>query len=297
MEKKQKTTELNNFVGFAIGILISMIIAIVVYLSLPNWYGLGVIIIIVGYFGLGGIINIPIGFKGVPLVIGKRIDFFILPEGLNWVLPRPFMNSENVDTRENTSDPGPITVLTGKGKKTVRVVIDASIQWKINNPFLVLSIGLNVIQDGMKNLIQEVLRSTMADKNPDEAVQIHEKLRDHLEKKATEKSVDWGVKIKNVFITQLSFSDDVIKDYEKITREEQQKISEGTELDHVREQIEKFKNLGFSPESAKEMVQSERGKVPVTKTIEEKVYKGLEGTGVMGAVLDKFLSSKKGGGQ
>ena len=40
MEKKQKTTELNNFVGFAIGILISMIIAIVVYLSLPNWYGL-----------------------------------------------------------------------------------------------------------------------------------------------------------------------------------------------------------------------------------------------------------------
>ena len=45
------------------------------------------------------------------------------------------------------------------------------------------------------------------------------------------------------------------------------------------------------------MVQSERGKVPVTKTIEEKVYKGLEGTGVMGAVLDKFLSSKKGGGQ
>lgn len=177
------------------------------------------------------------------------------------------------------------------------MVIDASIQWKINNPFLVLSIGLNVIQDGMKNLIQEVLRSTMADKNPDEAVQIHEKLRDHLEKKATEKSVDWGVKIKNVFITQLSFSDDVIKDYEKITREEQQKISEGTELDHVREQIEKFKNLGFSPESAKEMVQSERGKVPVTKTIEEKVYKGLEGTGVMGAVLDKFLSSKKGGGQ
>ena len=64
-------------------------------------------------------------------------------------------------------------------------------------------------------------------------------------------------------------------------------------MDHVREQIEKFKNLGFSPESAKEMVQSERGKVPVTKTIEEKVYKGLEGTGVMGAVLDKFLSSKK----
>ena len=296
MEKKEneksKTPELHNLLGFVIGIFVNVIIATIFYLNLQNWwYAVGVMSIIFGYFGFGGIINIPIGFKGVPLILGRRNKFFVLPEGLSWILPRPFMNSENVNMKELTSDPGSTTVLTGKGKETVRVIADAAIQWRIVNPFQVLSVGLDVIMKGMDDLIKEVIRSTIADKTPDEAIQIHEKLKDDLETKADEKSFDWGIEIKNVFITQLGFSDDVIKDFENVTRENKQKLSEETELEHVRGQIEAFKTLGLRPESAKETVQTERGKVK--KTIEEKIYKGLEGTGVMGAVLDKFLSDKK----
>lgn len=287
-KQRKRIRELHNFIGFAIGISVNIIIATIAYLVLPNWYGLGGIIITVGYFGLGGIINIPIGFKGVPLMFGRRISFFVLPEGLNWVLPRPFMNSENVNMKELTSDPGLTTVLTGKGKETVRVIVDAAIQWKIYNAFQVLSVGISVIEKGMDNLIKEVVRSTIADKSPDEAIQIHEKLKDDLETKATEKSDDWGIEITNVFITQLGFSDDVIKDFEKVTREDKQRTAERTELQHVREQIESFKSVGLKPESAKEIVQTERDKV--TKTIEEKIYKGLGGTGILGPIVDKFLS-------
>ena len=291
-DEKGKTPELHNLLGFGMGILINVIIAAIVYLNLQNWwYAVGAVSIIFGYFGFGGIISIPIGFKGVPLVLGRRIKFFALPEGLSWILPRPFMSSENVDIKERTSDPGPTTVLTGKGKETVRVIADAAIQWKTINPFQVLSVGLDVIIKGMDDLIKEDIRSTIADKIPDEAIQIHEKLKDDLEKKAGGKSSDWGIEIKNVFITQLGFSEDVIKDFESVTREKKQKLSEETELKHVRNQIEAFIKLGLNPESAKETVQTERGKVK--KTVEEKIYKGLEGTGSMGAVLDKFLSDKK----
>lgn len=67
-------------------------------------------------------------------------------------------------------------------------------------------------------------------------------------------------------------------------------MAEGEELNHVRKQIEKFVKIGLSPEASKEVVQTERGKV--SETIERKIYKGLEGTGAMGAIADKFLSNK-----
>ena len=294
-KKAQKTTELNNLLSFAVGFGIVLFVVAIAFFALPILYAIGVAMITIGYVGFGGIVNIPIGFKGIPLMLGKRIESFVLAEGLVWIMPRPFMNSENVDVKERTSDPGKVTVLTGKKEKTVRVIVDAAIQWKITNPFQVLSVGIDVVAKGMEDLIKEVIRSTMADKTPDEAIQIHEKLKDDLETKATEKSFDWGIEIKNIFITQLGFMEEVVQEFERLTKEEKQRESEATELGHVANQIKVLVEAGLSPTEAKDVVQTERGKV--NKTIEEKIYRGLEGAGAIGAVLDNFISKKKGGNQ
>lgn len=291
IDERKKVTELQNFISLAGGAFITVITVVFVYFKLQGWYGVGATMIATGYLGFGGIVSIPIGFNGVPLLFGRRLKFFTLPEGLSWVLPRPFMGYESVNMKEQTSNPGPTEVLTGKeGKETVRVIADAAIQWKIVNPYKVLDVGINVIQEGMDSLIQQVIRSTLADKTPDEAIQIHEELKDHLETESTKKSDDWGVEIRNVFITQLTFAEEVTKDYERVTREKKQLLAEKIEMKHLREEVEELKKMGLSPEKATEVFQTERGKV--TKTIEEKIYKGLGGTGILGAVADNFLSGK-----
>lgn len=294
-KKSQKTPELHNLWGFLFGVVVCSIISIIIYFTIIGGYKLGAIFITIGYFGFGGIADIPIGFKGVPLFLNRRISFFVLPEGFNWILPRPLMSFEKVDMKEQMSDPGEEIVLTGKGKNTARVTIDSAIQWKIYNPYKVLSVGLNVIEKGMNNLIKEVNRSTIAKKTPDEAIKIHETLKNELEKKADEKSKDWGIDILNVFITKLELSKEVIEAYEEEIREEREKIAEEKELQHLVNQIELLKKTGIDAESAKQFIQTDRKRAKVTKTIEEKIYKGLEGTGAMGAIADKFLSNKKEG--
>ncbi len=79
---------------------------------------------------------------------------------------------------------------------------------------------------------------------------------------------------------------ELAKDAERRAREAAQRDGERIEQAFVLESAKKLKDeLNLSPKDAIEVVQTERGKV--TKTIQE--FKGLEGSGVIGAVVAKLL--------
>jgi len=279
---------MNKIFLFLSGLVLTAGLAAVLFFFIPVPYSYGVEIIIIGYFGVGGLIYIPIAFKGVPLFLGGRIKRATLSEGWNWILPRPLMNSENVDVKEHTSNPGPITVIS---QNRVRVTADATIQWAIINPYNSLSIGMKVIEEGMDDLIKQVLRAQIAKKTDEEAISMHEELRNAIENAADKKAIDWGIDIRNILITDIGLEEEVMKDYERTKREERQRDAEIIELNHVRERIQELKDMGFSLERAQEIVQTERGKVK--KDIQEKLY-GLSG-GVAKDIAAKAAGKILGG--
>ena len=69
----------------------------------PSWFITLVIgVVTVPILTIAGLVDIPIRHAGVPLIFGKRVGFFLLDEGLNWILPSPIMGFEKVSLQEQT---------------------------------------------------------------------------------------------------------------------------------------------------------------------------------------------------
>lgn len=253
----------NRGLSFFVGAFVTAILMAIAYFTVPDVWNSGLlkyvsVIIVCLYFGYGGLARVPVGFQGVLLVLGGRQNT-ILSEGWNWILPKPIMDVEDVDIKEHTSDPGPITVISRDG---VRITADAAIQWSINNPPKSLSIGKDVITAGMAALVDQVLRAEIAKKSVEEAIGMHENIRNTLEEAAKKKSVDWGIDIRNVLITEIGLkNEDLMIVIEGVTKERKQTEAEDIELKKVMEWMNEMVRKGYSPEEAKEIVQIERGKV------------------------------------
>lgn len=252
----------NRQLSFLIGFFVTTILMSITYFTVPDVWNNGLlkfvlVIVICLYFGYGGLARVPIGFQGVLLVLGGRTNT-VLSEGWNWILPKPIMDLEDIDIKEHTSDPGSVTVISKDG---VRITADAAIQWSINNPPKSLSVGKDVIKTGMAALIEQVLRAEIAKKSVEEAIGMHEDICNILEGTAKKKSVDWGIDIRNVMITEIKLNEEVIRDFERVTRERKQTEAEEIELNKVMEWIDKFTTKGYPLEVAQNIVQTERNKV------------------------------------
>ncbi|MEK9148294.1 MAG: SPFH domain-containing protein, partial [Patescibacteria group bacterium] len=271
---------LPRWLTLVLGAVITMILCVLALKRIPYPFNVGIAIVAFSYFGVGGLIQIDIANKGVPLLLAGRLGrlvterivrpdgtleqlevheaLFTLNEGWSWLLPRPLMAAEEIDVRERTSKIEKFVVFAKNG---VRISVDATIQWKITNPYQSLSVGEEVIQRGMIELIRQVVRAEIIQKTDEKAVQAQVELRDELTKAADAKARDWGVDITNVLVAQILPSEEVIQDYERVRREERQRDAEIIELEHVRSRIEEVSRMGFSLERAQEIVQTERGKV------------------------------------
>lgn len=82
------------------------------------------------------------------------------------------------------------------------------------------------------------------------------------------KAEDLGIIIKRLNIEDVDVLGKVAEQAEQAAKEEQERRAEEIELNHVEKQIKKFVSMGYSMAEAKELVQTERGKV--TKNIDEK---------------------------
>ncbi|MBI4160128.1 SPFH domain-containing protein [Candidatus Wolfebacteria bacterium] len=236
-----------------------------------------------GYFGIAGLINIPVGFRGVPLLVGGRLKGVILGEGWNWFPPRPFMAAEAIDIRERSTGVEKFTVLS---QNMVRLAVDATVQWRVINPFQSLSVGEEVIDKGMLQLVRQVLRTAVFTIRDEDALAAHEALKDALSAAADTRAQHWGVDVVNVFIGSILPDQTVLEDYERVRREERQRDAERIELDHVRERLRELIALGYTPERAQEIVQTERGKVK--KEINERQIVISSETG---AILERIATA------
>ncbi|MCK5286135.1 MAG: hypothetical protein KAJ58_02840 [Candidatus Pacebacteria bacterium] len=70
--------------------------------------------------------------KGVPLILGRPIDWFTLPSGKFWILPKPFMDFEEVDVRQKDLD---IDIKEALSKDNVKIDVDVLVKAAVSNPF------------------------------------------------------------------------------------------------------------------------------------------------------------------
>ncbi|MBI2515045.1 SPFH domain-containing protein [Candidatus Wolfebacteria bacterium] len=228
---------------------------------------------------------------GTPEEVGLVRARYELSEGWSWILPRPIMAAEAVDARERSSRADKFTVISSNN---VRITVEPSaIRWRVENPGQVLSVGEEVIDRSLVELVQQNLRSTVRTLNDDDAVAARDLILDGIQRRADQRAIEWGIDVIEVLVGELSRPPEVQEDYEKARREERQREAERIELEHVRERIRELMAapLNFTPEQALEIVQTERDKVK--KTIDEKkVTISSESRGVVSAALTALLGRR-----
>ena len=271
--------------GFLIAIILTILFITILRLYTPyNWL-VGLLTFTLIF--LGGLSRVSIAHKGVVIFIGTRLRSLFLSEGWNWTFPI-LTSVQEIDVREQSTIVISFTAISQNG---VRVTIDASIQWAIENPYLALSVTENVINKGMPELVRQALRISISAITADIALtDVQEKIKTALSNNINLEAGKWGLKIKTVLISNVALPEIVIADYERTAREEQQRAAERIESQHVREQIKLFmEELGMTQDEARRTFQIERGK------IEEKIQRfqiGIE-PGFRDAVIEairQFLS-------
>lgn len=268
---------------FVAGFLITSLFALLNLWVWPWPFNLGAASLVLVYFGIGGLIQIPIGFRGVTTLFGGRLvrhlvhtrqradgteesiklveSLFELREGWNWILPRPLMAAEAIDTREQSLQVPSFTVIS-QAPANVRITVPkAVIRYLIVNPAQSLSVSEAVIRQSLIELIQQVFRARIRELDEQVALNVTEQLRSQLEKLADEQATAWGVDVRQVLLGELALPPEVQADYENVRREERQREAERIELAHVGARITELQAMGYSPEQALEIVQTERGKV------------------------------------
>lgn len=261
-----------------LGFSTAVTVAVFVYALVP-WPSYDVVIAMLAfaYVFFGGIIRLPVAHRGVPLFLGGRLGSvvvkerrrddgtietpevkvarFLVGEGTSWLPTWPIMGAGRVDTRELSSDVKQFTVFT---ENDIQGSIDeATIQWRVTNPYQFLSVGPGVVDLGMRDLIRQVLRVEVRKVSDKAFLGIHEDVRNAIERRADEKARDWGVDITNVLLGVFSISPELMKAYQQQRLEVAQREGERVGLDFMREQIKLFvhPDIGLTSSQALEAIQ------------------------------------------
>lgn len=244
--------------------------------------------LIPGLFFFGGIHTIEVGSKAVPLLFDKRMNNYILTEGLHWILPNPLMNIKKLDLRKRIVSASN----TDTTADNVRVKADASIEWTVQDMIKYLDVSESVVQEGFVKLIQNVLRVSIREKSSQDILGAYDHVRNSIETTAQAKADSWGIGVEDVFVSSIDFvSEDVAKDHERKRREQVQAEGDKEEADRSRERIREIRDdLEVSSEKAIEFFQTEREKV-------KKEIKEYKITGISDQVVDALARRILGSGE
>ena len=226
--------------------------------------------------------RIPIGFVGVPELFGRRLnrlfflnripglgwllDNIVLSEGGHW-LPERVLDYTPVDNRVQTSPDLPVTGMSADDAP-VRMDGNMFYRFKITRPYHFLSashekssldqVGISSFRDEIATCIaRDLVRASATSK-------IEEKVNNDMTVIA---STDYGIDIIKVGVKRLDARKDLEEAWASETVEkakrEAEKINTAALLDRIRELID----LGFKPEKAADVMQTERGKIKAESTI------------------------------
>lgn len=196
------------------------------------------------FFFVLNIVDIEIGWRGVPTILGKRNTPFsaLFHEGKHW-LPRPFVDAEVIDMRERTNDidgldviaTGTVAAEGSEGAKTkVEVHFDPSIQWRIFDPWKVLSRGEEVISTGLIQVVRSSFREVAADQGDDDLMANKKQARIQAEHNADDRSDRWGVLVLDIPLAKVRPTQPaVMQAYERLTIESRERPAEAVEREHV----------------------------------------------------------------
>lgn len=256
------------FVGVLLAILLSVVAIRIAIESISdlNWLiRTGIVAIIVGQVGVAGLTKIEIAHRGVPIFLGKRLDSFILDEGWSWILPRPLMDTEVIDIRERTlplQGGGSFTFLS---LNNVRLSTTATVQWRIANPYRLLSVGENTATSGLHDAAIDALREQAVEQGVDDFVFVRSKkeLSGRVTTTLRKLAERFGIEIVDVFVKDiLPTNPRVLEAYEKLRIETEERAAEQVERDLIIESIKKIaEETGVPASEAAIIFANERGKM------------------------------------
>ena len=289
------------------GLLVNLIVLVIglillFVLGVLNWVtGIALGIAVLSYVGWEGLVNVPTQPKhrGVPLLLGKRIEKWTLSDGFSWVFPRPIMDVLSVNTAEQqmqipkAGDPALTVPSIGfvevqeqqpdgtfqliKRPRPVVINVRMIIRWRIVNPYRFLDLGSDVVVKNIGDLGVKTVRQIIPLKSDIELLQSQDTLEsdvtvgmiDEINKNKDNALTGWGVEVLGVMLPRLLYnSPNVIDDYELVTREQQQRVAETIEQEFLLEKAKKLKEeLVISGTDALYAVHRERGKMATKQVV------------------------------
>lgn len=265
------------------------------------------------YFGVNGLRTIPVGFKGMQLWLGKRVEGKGYPEGVVWNWPEPIGDLEIKDGRDKPLNLPLTEVLTADN---VPIEIDVALQIKITDIYKNLS--ANKPEESLENAAESDLRSIVMKLQSSNVAQEKQAIIDVLTtgrgpapvpgadpspleglilKGLAESEELWGIKVSQVRITHIRLPKKIEDARAEVqvqvanqAKETQQAIAEKTEANHVANMINIYKATGLSAPEAANIAQAERNKA--TRIIIDGNATPLERAGALaGGILNTVTDS------
>lgn len=289
-------------IGLATGI--TVILAFVIGLFTNAWIALAVFIGILGAFFLQGLRQIPASppHKGVPTFLGER-QRRSLSEGWHVFPIFPYLYGVvSVNVERKNLDLVPENVRT---PDRALISVPVSITYTPDEENLIAYLNSGG-EEGVNNIIDDVVNEVVRewamsrDRGPqtwEEALQVHGEALPIVVNALAGRDIDHvldpgelalmragngaltntalGFVLNRANITEIQVLGEVAQAAERQAREKQERAGEKLELDHVRKRIRELtlsppNGPGLTPETARRVVQVERGKI--TETVETKVF-------------------------
>ena len=287
--------------GLAVSTILTGVGIVIGYMSSSFFAGASFSALSWLYFYVG-LIDIPIGWKGVPLILGNRNEPWsaLLSEGSHW-LPKPFVSAELIDMRERTNNvegldiiaTGTIPLLGEDQESKVEVHIDPSLQFRIVDPWKVLSVGEEVVLEGMEQITRDGFRQAATKRGADDLISDPNEVKQIVENDIDRRSDRWGILLLELPVTRVApKSEKVIAAYEKLTIEARERPAEVLELGHVIKSTKRYmEELGIKDgEAALMAFDDSRGKARKRKRIT--ISGDVDSTTRAAAVLGDAIESR-----
>lgn len=278
-----KVLILSKFFSHAIGVFTTLLfwallICIQINLS-PSWMqddiwqiSLGIILLIPSSYLVfyNGLITISVAHRGILKIMGTRQKNWQLDEGYYWLLPRPFMDAEEVNMETDSM----VIEFTIISKNLISMTVKATFQHRVRNAFKWISIKPGVVKEGLAALSEESTREIAGtqtdlqlmgihnDQEPTDTVSLRAKIEAGLEDLPGEGLTldEWGVDIASIIINSILPTDPKVREaYESQRKEELETARDNQNTDTLIKNVQRLaKELNISELEAAEMYRLER---------------------------------------
>ncbi|TSC67500.1 MAG: hypothetical protein CEO19_182, partial [Parcubacteria group bacterium Gr01-1014_73] len=146
--------------------------------------------------------------------------------------PRPLMDTEAIDVRERSlplQGGGSFTFLS---MNNVRLSTTATVQWRVVNPYKLLSVGENTAVSGLHDAAIDALREQAVEQGVDDFVFVRskEELSERVVLALQKLTRRFGVEIVDVYVKDiLPTNPRVLEAYEKLRIETEERVAERVE--------------------------------------------------------------------